>query len=230
MMKVEIWSDIRCPFCYLGKRRFEAALEQFPHRDRVMVEWHSFQLDPYLVTQPDINVFDYLAERKGITREQSIQAHEQIILQARQLGLEYNFDRAVVANSFNAHRLTHLSKVYHLENVMEERLFRAYFTEGADISDIATLIKLGGEVGIPANAAQEMFNSDDYTDNVLQDQVYADELNIQGVPFFLFNGKISVRGAQSPETFLRALLKSWELFSLPVEESEKTKSYFFRKF
>lgn len=228
-LKVEIWSDISCPFCYLGKKRFEAALEQFPYKDRVNTEWRSFQLDPYLVTMQHTNIYDHLAEVKGISREESVRAHEQIVLQARQIGLEYNFDKVVVANSFHAHRLTHLAKKYNVSDAMEERLFKAYFTDGENISDPETLLKLGKEVGLPEDETEVMLNSEDYTDNVLRDEEYARELGITGVPFFLFNENLSVRGAQPPETFLRALLKSWEMMTSPAKTGENVKSYFFRR-
>lgn len=229
-IKVEIWSDIRCPFCYLGKRRFELALDQFQYKNDVALEWHSFQLDPYLITQPGVSVFDHLAEVKGISRQQSKQAHEQIVLQGKQLGVEYNFDKAVVANSFHAHRLTHLAKLHKRQNEMEELLFKAYFTDGVNISDIDSLIKLGIEVGIPADVVQRSMNSEDFTDNVTMDEAYARELGITGVPFFLFNEKISVRGAQPSETFLRALVKTWEMANGKEDAVETTKSYFLRKF
>jgi predicted DsbA family dithiol-disulfide isomerase len=228
-IKVEIWSDIRCPFCYLGKRRFETALEQFQYKSDVSVEWHSFQLDPYLVTQPGVSVYDHLAEVKGMSRQQSVEAHEQIVLQGKQMGIEYNFDKAVVANSFHAHRLTHLAKLHNRQNEVEELLFKAYFTDGIDISDVDSLIKLGVEAGIPADMVRLAMNSEDFTDNVTMDQAYARELTITGVPFFLFNEKMSVRGAQLPETFLRALLKTWELANSKEDSSETSRSYFLRK-
>jgi predicted DsbA family dithiol-disulfide isomerase len=225
-IKVEIWSDIRCPFCYLGKKRFEAALEQFPHKENVKVVWRSFQLDPYLITQPETNVYDHLAEQKGISREQSIGAHEQIVLQGKNLGIEYNFDKAIVANSFNAHRLVHLAKQFNLEGAAEESLFKAYFSEGENISDTETLVKLGTQIGISEVLVRAMLEKDDYTDNVLMDETYARELGITGVPFFLFNEALSVRGAQPPETFLRALFKAWETMASP---SDKVRSYVFKK-
>lgn len=229
MIKVEIWSDVRCPFCYLGKKRFETALEQFPHRDKVNIEWRSFQLDPYLVTQPGVSVYDHLADVKGISREQSVQAHEQIVMQGKQLGLTYNFEKAVVANSFHAHRLSHLAKLYNCQNEVEELLFKAYFTDGVNISDIEAITQAGIDAGIPADAVQAAMNSEDFSDNVLQDQAYARELGIAGVPFFLFNESLSVRGAQPADTFLRALLKSWEMANNKEGSSNTAKSYFFRK-
>jgi predicted DsbA family dithiol-disulfide isomerase len=229
MIKVEIWSDVRCPFCYLGKRRFEAALEQFPHRDKVSSEWRSFQLDPYLVTQPGVSVYDHLADVKGISREQSVQAHEQIVMQGKQLGIDYNFEIAVVANSFHAHRLSHLAKLYNCQNEVEELLFKAYFTDGINISDTEALTETGIKAGIPADVVQAAMNSEDFSDNVLLDETYARELGIAGVPFFLFDEKLSVRGAQPVDTFLRALHKTWEMANNTEGISETAKSYFIRK-
>ncbi len=225
LIKVEIWSDIRCPFCYLGKRRFEKALEQFPDKEHVTVEWRSFQLDPYLVTHPALSVYDHLAEKKGISREQAVQMHEQISLQAQQLGIVYNFDKAIVANSFNAHRLSHLAKTFNVEDAIQESLFKAYFTDGINISDIDSLVMLGKELGIPGEVSQAMLQSEDFTDNILLDENYARELGINAVPFFLFNENLSVRGAQKPESFLQALLKCRDVAASP---DEKAKTYFFR--
>lgn len=230
MMKVEIWSDYRCPFCYLGKKRFEAALKQFPQRDQVKVEWRSFQLDPYLVTQPDKNVYEHLAEQKGITKEESIQAHEQIVFQAHHIGLDFNFDKVVVANSFNAHRLTHLAKLHNLQDEIEERLFKAYFSEGKNINDPESIMEIGKEVGIPVDETEKMLNSEEFSDNVLMDETYAREIGIAAVPYFLFNEKIAVRGAHSPETFLRALIKSLEMMNAPETIEDKAKRIFFRGF
>jgi protein disulfide-isomerase len=149
-MKVDIWSDIRCPFCYIGKRNFEAALDQFSRKENVQVEWRSFQLDPSLVTQTSENVFDYLARKKGQSREWSVRMHQHVAETAREAGLTYNFNDVVVANSFNAQRLIQLAKTSGLGDAAEERLFRAYFTEGENIDDHETLARLASEIGLEA--------------------------------------------------------------------------------
>src|SRR6476469_4901193 len=118
-MKVDVWSDIRCPFCYIGKRKFEKALEQFPQRDKVEVEWHSFELDPGIKTDIATNIYDYLAQRKNISRESSKQLHEHVTTMADEAGLDYNFDKAVIANSFDAHRLVQLAKRHGLGDAAE---------------------------------------------------------------------------------------------------------------
>lgn len=209
-MKIDIWSDIRCPFCYIGKRRFEKALDRFPQKDKVKVEWHSFELDPGIQTDKSINIYDYLATRKGVSREASVRMHEQVSEMARQEGLEYNFDLAVVANSFDAHRLIQMAKRYGLGDEAEERLFKAYFTEGKDISDHLTLIILGDEIGLNGKEVKVMLDSDLYADEVRYDQKQAREAGINGVPFFIMNEKYAVSGAQHPDVFLHALQKGWE--------------------
>jgi predicted DsbA family dithiol-disulfide isomerase len=129
-MKVDIWSDIMCPFCYICKRKFEGALQQFSNKEDIEVVWHSFQLDPTIEKQSDKDLYDYLAEREGQTREWAKQVNQQVTQSAKQVGLTYNLDNAVVANSFDAHRLIQLAKQKGLGDAAEERLFKAYFTEG----------------------------------------------------------------------------------------------------
>ena len=209
-MKVDIWSDIRCPFCYIGKRKFEKALAQFPQKDKVEVEWHSFELDPGMKTQTGTNLYDYLASRKNITRESSVQLHRQVTETARQVGLTYNFDRAVIANSFDAHRLIQLAKLNGLGDAAEERLFKAYFTEGKDISDHLTLIILGDEIGLDGKLVKQMLDSDALADEVRYDERQARELDVNGVPFFVINDRYGVSGAQQPEVFLETLEKAWQ--------------------
>jgi predicted DsbA family dithiol-disulfide isomerase len=209
-MKVDIWSDIRCPFCYIGKRKFEKALAQFPQKDKVEVEWHSFELDSGMKTQLGTNLHDYLAPRKNISRESSVQLHRQVTETAKQVGLTYNFDTTVIANSFDAHRLIQLAKLNGLGDAAEERLFKAYFTEGKDISDHLTLIVLGDEIGLSGKTVKQMLDSDELTDEVRYDERQARELSINGVPFFVINDRYGVSGAQQPEVFLQTLEKAWQ--------------------
>lgn len=215
-MKVKIWSDVRCPFCYIGKHKFEAALAQFPHRDQIEVDWKSFELDPYLQTDPEVNAVEHLAMQKGISREQASQMTGHAAQAGREAGLELDFDRTVVANSFNAHRLMQMAKSKGLGNEIEEALFRAHFTEGVNIDDRAVLTGLGVSVGLEKNEVEEVLSSDTYGDAVRKDQTEAQALGIRGVPFFVLNEKYGVSGAQPVETFLGALQQSWD-------EYEKTK-------
>ena len=209
-MKVDIWSDIRCPFCYIGKRKFEKALAQFPQKDKVEVEWHSFELDPGMKTQAGVNIYDYLARRKNITRESSVQLHQHVTETAKEVGLDYHFDTAVIANSFDAHRLIQLAKLNGMGDAAEERLFKAYFTEGKDISDHLTLIILGDEIGLDGRLVKQMLDSDALMDEVRYDERQARELGINAVPFFVINDRYGVSGAQQPEVFLQTLERAWQ--------------------
>lgn len=204
-MKVEIWSDVMCPFCYIGKRRFENALKQFSEKEKVQVEWKSYQLNPDLATESNKNLNEYLSETKGWTIDYVRKLNERIIAMAQQEGLTYNFDHVIVANSFDAHRLSHLAKKYNLQNELEEKLFSAYFTEGKNTGDKETLAQLGVEVGLDADEAKEILNGKNFTDEVRQDIYEAQQLGISGVPFFLFNNKYAISGAQETKTFIQAL-------------------------
>jgi predicted DsbA family dithiol-disulfide isomerase len=214
-MKVEVWSDIMCPFCYIGKRNYESALNKFEGRDHIEIEWRSFQLDPTIPKHIPAkeNVYQYLADKKGISYEQSAKMHERVIQMAKDAGLDYRFDKAIVANSFDAHRLIQLAKTKGLGDGAEERLFRAYFTEGKDFGDHETLISIGKEIGLPEEEIKSALVSEIYAEKVEQDIQEATEIGVQGVPFFVFDRKYAVSGAQPPEHFLQALNQSfgeWE--------------------
>lgn len=209
-MKVDIWSDIRCPFCYIGKRKFEAALDNFENKGLVEIEWHSYELDPKMKTNRDVNIYDYLAERKGMSLEQSKQMHAFVSKTASEVGLQYNFDKTVVASSFDGHRLIQLAKKKGLGDIAEEKLFKAYFTDGIDISEHASLIDLGVEIGLQRHEVVTMLQSESLTEQVRKDESIADTIGVNGVPFFVFDQKYAVSGAQSPATFLEVLEKCWE--------------------
>jgi predicted DsbA family dithiol-disulfide isomerase len=147
-MKVEIWSDVMCPFCYIGKRKFEKALDQFPQKEKIQVEWKSFQLNPQMKTEPGKSINDYLAEVKGWTPDYAQQVNDHVTGLASEVGLEYNMDKAVVANSFDAHRFVQFAKTKGLGDAAEEQLFKAYFTDGKDTSNLDTLVELGSEIGL----------------------------------------------------------------------------------
>ena len=208
-MKVDIWSDVRCPFCYIGKRKFEMALENFEHKDQIEVQWHSFELDPNTVTRPDVNPVDYLAQIKGQPREWAAEMNQRVTDTAAEVGLTFNLGNSVVANSFNAHRLIQLAKSNGVDNEIEEKLFIDYFTGGKNIDDKEVLIEAGVAVGLERLAIEMMLNSDSFTDEVRLDQKIAQQIGIQGVPFFVFDQKLAVSGAQPPETFLGALEQAW---------------------
>ncbi|WP_440998986.1 DsbA family oxidoreductase [Fodinibius sp. SL11] len=218
-MKVEIWSDVMCPFCYIGKRRFEKALDNFDYADKVDITWRSFQLNPDIKTDTEANINEYLAEAKGWSLEQAQQMNRRVTKMAADEGLEYNMDQAVVANSYDAHRLAQFAKDRGKADEMEESLFRAYFTDGENISNHKTLISLAEEIGIDPTEAESILESDKYANAVKHDIQLAKNINITGVPFFLFNQKFAVSGARETEVFLKALKQTW---NSRLEEQEKT--------
>jgi predicted DsbA family dithiol-disulfide isomerase len=205
-MTVEIWSDVVCPWCYVGKRRFEHALEQFPHRDQVELTWRSFQLDPTAPPTRTISSAEHLASKYGMSIEQAERSNAQMTELAAGEGLEYHLDETRGGNSFDAHRLIHLAKAQGLQDEMKERLMRAYFTEGAAIGDMETLARLASEVGVdPSGLTGEAF-----ADTVHADEELAARIGIRGVPYFVLDRRYGVSGAQPSELLLQALEKAWE--------------------
>ena len=209
-MKVEIWSDIMCPFCYIGKRNFEAALKEFDAKNQIEIEWKSFQLDPTIPKSfvKKVSTYEYLAERKGMPVERSKELHDNIVETARKVGLTYNFEKAVVANSFDAHKLIQLAKTKGLGDAAEESLFKAYFSNGQDMSDHSTLIRLGKEIGLNEEEITAALVSEEFEAKVNFDVSEGSQLGVTGVPFFVFDRKYAVSGAQPIETFLNALKQS----------------------
>jgi predicted DsbA family dithiol-disulfide isomerase len=219
-MKVEIWSDVMCPFCYIGKRRFEDALQQFAHKDEVEIEWKSFQLNPDMKTDPSVNISQYLADAKGWTLEYAEQMNAHVTEMAAEVGLSYNMDNAVVANSFNAHQFTHLAKKHGLGPAAEEQLFKAYFTDGKNVDDTDTLAQLGAEIGLDAEEVKQTLAANTYADAVKHDIAEAAYLGIRGVPFFVMNGKYAVSGAQAVPVFTQTLEKAYSEFRPSLEVTD----------
>lgn len=209
-LKIQIWSDIMCPFCYIGKRKLEEALQDFDNKEAVSVEWKSFQLDPRAKYQPGDNSYDHLAKKYGRDRNWSIAMHESVTQQAKAVGLDYHFDKLILANSLNAHRLSHLAKKHNLGDAFEELLFKAHFTQGLDIDDEKTLAQLALEAGLKKEETEAVLNSDAFVNEVEQEMNEAQSLGVNSVPFFVFDDKYAVTGAQSPEVFLKTLQKAWE--------------------
>ena len=204
-MRVEIWSDIACPWCYVGKRRFEAALSGFPHRDEVEVTWRSFELDPQAPRVREGDHTDHLAAKYGMEREHAVAMHAQMAETGAALGLELTFDRVRGGNTFDAHRLVHLGAAHGLQDETKERLMRAYFTEGVPVGDPEPLASAVAEV-LPEADVRDTLASDRFADEVRHDEREAASLGISAVPFFVVNREIAVSGAQPPELF-RSLLE-----------------------
>ncbi len=224
-MKVEIWSDIVCPFCYIGKRKFEKALDGFWAKDNVEIVWRSFQLDPDMENVPGQSLNEYLGKRKRVSADQGKQMNDAMAKMAEEVDLEYNFDKAIISNTLDAHRLLHLAKTRGVQNDMKERLFRAYYTEGKNIGDEETLVQLGVEVGLKAGDIKNMLAGETFKEEVLRDQAIAAQVGVRGVPFFVFNDKYAVSGAQPTEVFTQVLDKVWEE-EKPVMVEEKNSAGF----
>jgi len=207
VIKIEIWSDVACPFCYIGKRKFEAALAQFEHKNKVEVEWKSFMLDPNKITDPSMPLAESLAKRKGISVEQAKEMGTYVTEVAQEVDLQYDFSKTIVANTFNAHRFLHFSKNNNVQNEAKERLLKAYFIDGKNIDDTPTLIQLGTEIGLNAKEVKTMLDSEQYANEVKSDITEAREIGVKGVPFFVFDRKYAVSGAQDPSVFLQTLEK-----------------------
>ena len=203
-IEIEIWSDIMCPFCYIGKRHMEAALKSFPENN-FRISWKSFQLDPTISSQPGKDVYSYLAERKGLSVDQSRSLHADVAARAAAVGLDYQFDKTIIANSWKAHRLIQLAKKKGLDDQIEERLFLAYFTEGEDLNDENTLMRLGVEVGLNPIDIRDAIQSDSFDAAIRSDIQEAQTIGVRGVPFFVFNRKHAISGAQPVDVFVETI-------------------------
>ena len=210
-MTVEIWSDVVCPFCYIGKRRFETALAGFGHRDDVEVRWRSFELDPNAGASPaEAGRHDErLAAKLGMSIEQARAANAQVVAMAAGEGLEFRFDLMRGGNTFDAHRLLHLAADHDLQDTLKERLDRGTFTEGLPSSEHDALRAAAVEVGLPGADVDAVLASDRYADAVRADEAQARAYGITGVPFFVVDGRYGVSGAQPPEAILQTLHAAW---------------------
>lgn len=208
-MKIEIWSDVVCPFCYIGKRKLEKALEKFPYKDKVEIEWKSFQLNPDQKTNPNISTLEHLAESKGWSMAQTREITSNVVNMAASQGLDFDFEKAVVANTKNAHRLIHLAKESGKGDAMKERLLSAYFSEGKNVDDFTTLISLGKEVGLEEEKIKAMLESNQFEEAVDQDIYESRQIGVRGVPFFVLDRKFGISGAQPDEVFDQTIQKAW---------------------
>ena len=207
-MKIEVWSDVMCPFCYIGKRRLEKSLQNFAGKDSVEIEWKSYQLNPNLVTDPNISLDEYLATHKGMPLEQAQELNAQVSAMAAEEGLSFNFDKSVVANSFKAHVLAHFAKSAGKQDLIEELLFQSYFTEGKNIDDIDVLKDIAERAGLSTEEFEKKVEEGTLNDAVRKDIYEAQQIGVRGVPFFVFDRKYAISGAQPVEAFTQTLEKS----------------------
>ncbi|MDN5765804.1 MAG: DsbA family oxidoreductase [Humibacillus sp.] len=208
-MKIDIWTDIVCPFCYLGRAHLKAALAGFEHRDEVELAWHSFELDRNAEAVSRESLIDAVATKYGASREQMVAQHESMAAAAHEFGLEFDWQAARPGNTFDAHRLVHLAAERGLDGLAHERLMTAYFAEGRAIGDREALTDVAAEVGLDRAEVEAMLESDDYGNHVRSDEATATMLGITGVPFFVFDRKYGVSGAQPVEVLAQALETAW---------------------
>lgn len=220
-MDVEIWSDIACPWCYVGKRRFEAALDRFEHRDEVRVTWRSFELDPSAPPERTGDRAARLAEKYGISLEEARASERRLTEIAAGEGLEFRFDIARSGLTFDGHRIIHLAAEHGLQDAMKERLLRAYFTEGELVADHDTLVRLAREVGVPEAQAQATVSGDRFADAVRDDELTAQRLGITAVPTFVVDRALGASGAHPPEQLLELLRQGWSSRSLSRRRSPR---------
>lgn len=209
-MKIDIWSDIACPFCYIGKRNLEIALKEWDSKDGVEVVYHSFQLDPNAKKEGKTNSIELLAKKYGSTVEQAQQMIDRVVTMAKDVGLNYNYEAVINTNTLDAHRLIHLAMKSHKDKEVVEELFKAYFVDGIDISNIEELEKIGEGTGLNGEEVLKMLNSEEYHFEVDNDKYMAAQYEIASVPFFIFNNKYAISGAQPPEAFLETMKKASE--------------------
>ena len=210
-LRIDVWSDIACPWCYVGKRRLQAALERFPHRDAVVVFWRAFELDPSAPRERerDFSYAERLAKKYGKSVPEAEAMIARLVDIGKSDGLSFHFDRARHGNTFDAHRVNHLAGEHGVQSAVNERLFRARMTEGECIGDPETLARLAGEAGLDAEKVSAMLAGDAYARAVRQDEAEARELGITGVPFFLIAGCYGVFGAQPAEVLLDTITRAW---------------------
>jgi predicted DsbA family dithiol-disulfide isomerase len=213
-MRVDVWSDVVCPWCYIGKRHLEQALAGFEHRDDVVLTWHSYQLDPGAPMTTPGDYVTPLAAKFDRSQDDVRAMLADMTVRAARDGLEYRFDIAHHANTFDAHRLLHLAAAHGVQDALKERLFAAVFTEGRTVSDPGTLQELGAAVGLDAAVVSAVLAGDDYADGVRADIEQAREYGITGVPFFVIDGRYGVSGAQPSEVLGRALEQAWDARAL----------------
>jgi predicted DsbA family dithiol-disulfide isomerase len=204
-MQVEIWSDVVCPWCYIGKRRFETALAQYEHADEVEVTWRSFELDPTAPHRSEQSLEELLAGKYGMSLDEARAANERVSAMAAAEGLDYQLHRASPTNTFDAHRLIQLAAAHGLQDAAQERLMRAYFCEGAALSDHDTLRALAAELGLPGDEVDTLLSSERHADLVRGDQELAQRMGVQGVPFFAIDRRFGVSGAQPVQQIIEAL-------------------------
>jgi predicted DsbA family dithiol-disulfide isomerase len=218
-VKIEVWSDVVCPWCYVGSRNLTEALRGFAHADQVEVEWRSYELDRNAPVERSGSYVDRLARKYGVPAGQARARLSRIIEVGAEAGIEFRFDEARLGNTFDAHRLIHLARAHGRQDEMKDRLFAAAFTEGRAIGDHGTLVELALDAGLQEADVRRVLSGDEHGDDVRADEDDAVELGVEGVPFFLIDRRFVIPGAQAPETVLAILERAWRK-TMAVEQPE----------
>ena len=204
-MKIEIWSDIMCPFCYMGKKQLEIALENFSGGNNVEIVWKSFELNPNIAHDPNLSLQEYLSETKGLDTESVKHMYQKLQSQGRELGIDFHFEKAQVCNSRKAHVLIHIAQKQNKANEVKEHLFFSYFTLGENVEDESVLLKIANQCGSDLTNYPQPFEDKSILDEVALDQYQAQQVGARGVPFFVFNEAYSLSGAHGKDTILNVL-------------------------
>jgi predicted DsbA family dithiol-disulfide isomerase len=210
IMKIEIWSDFACPFCYIGKTRFEQALNEFKHKNKIEVVYKAYQLNPDAPLKMTKSAYETFAEGHGMTKEQAKQRFDMFTQNAKTVGLEYRYDIIQMTNTFDAHRLAKWANTFGKEELLTSRFMKAYFTEGKNLADKDTLVSIINELGLNGQEAKKILESKDFADEVYNQIQEARQIGVQGVPFFVLNRKYGISGAQQKEYFSQALEQIWK--------------------
>lgn len=217
-MRIDVWSDIVCPFCHVGRRHLELALAEFPHKDEVDVVWHSFELDSKAPARGEGSNIERIAAKYGTSVDQMAAQHDQMAVAAADVGLDFNWEKVVPSNSFDAHRVIHFARVKDVEDGVTQRIMRGWYTEGAAIGERDTLIELAVDGGLDRAEVTAMLEGEDFAREVREDEAIANEIGITSVPTFVLDQKYAVVGAQPVETLRNALAQVWEERGLPPQE------------
>ncbi len=209
-LKIEVWSDYVCPFCYIGKRHLEKALEHFPQRDTVEIEYKSFELDPGAPVNTEYSIQELLSKKYGTSLEEAKNMTDGMSRQAASVGLDFRFDSSIPTNTFDAHRLTKYAKTAGKEAEMTEILLYAHFTLSKHIGDKETLVELAKQAGLDEAETVSVLEGSDFSEEVRRDEEEARQIGVQGVPFFVINRKYAISGAQPSDAFLNSIQKVWE--------------------
>ncbi|SOD19934.1 DsbA family oxidoreductase [Pedobacter xixiisoli] len=218
-MKIEIWSDVMCPFCYIGKRHLEQALTELPFKDSIEINWKSYQLNPDYKNEDGESLYDYLSRSKGISLEQAKQMTTQVSEMANNVGLDIDFENNIPANSFNAHRLIHFAASKGKEDDAEETLFKAHFTENKDIDNLEVLLDIALELGLDRSEVKAALESNAFEEEVRFDIYESQQLGVRGVPFFVMDRKYALSGAQPVEAFKQAITQGYNEWKVAQENS-----------